>query len=55
VEKPVFGVDLHHDREYTQIIEVNVVCEQIPAKEKIHSRKARVCSRAFFIPILKGD
>ena len=49
------GVDLHFDWDYTAGIEVILLCEQISTKSFKLSWKARVCSRAFFIPILKGD
>lgn len=48
------GVDSPLEEGYTHAIEVNVLCEQIPTPTR-KSPKARVYSRAFFIPILKGD
>jgi hypothetical protein len=49
-----FDVDYPVEERYTTTIEVNVLCEQIPTKTR-NSSKACVYSRAFFIPILKGD
>jgi hypothetical protein len=46
---------LHFDWEYTERIEVNVVCEQIPTRKQNFRCKARVWRVPFFIPIPKGD
>ena len=48
------GVDYPHEERYTDGIEVNVLCDQIPTSIENLAR-ARAYSRALFIPILKGD
>ena len=49
------GVDLHFNWEYTELIEVNVVCEQIPTFNRKPAEKHAPIRVLFFIPILKGD